>query len=132
MDSFPMLFINVCFVSALIAITKRLGSGQMSDNKLELEFDEAMMGIYESALSEAEYNATRFLTMLHEHRGLGTAHLLLHASKPSEGYTALYLKKRLDLTVEALIHDNPKWHALFSPEDLAICERRLRDYGYLD
>jgi hypothetical protein len=103
----------------------------MSDNKLELEFDEAMMGIYERALSEAKYNATRFLQMLHEHRGLGTARLLIHAAKPSEGYTALYLKKRLNLTVEALIHDDPKWHALFSPEDLAICERRLRDHGYL-
>jgi hypothetical protein len=28
----------------------------------------------------------------------------------SEGCTALWERGRLDLTVEALIHDNPQWH----------------------
>jgi len=37
------------------------------------EFDMAMMGIYRRAKSEAGYNATRFLQMLQEHRGLETA-----------------------------------------------------------
>jgi hypothetical protein len=49
----------------------------------------------------------------------------------SEGYTALWERGRLDLTVEAVIHDNPKWHTLFTQEDLEICTRRLRDYRYL-
>ena len=38
--------------------------------------------------------------MLHEHRGLETARILLHASSVSEGYVALWERKRLDLTVE--------------------------------
>ena len=103
----------------------------MPNNQLEREFDEAMMSIYQRALSEANYPANRFLQMLHEHRGLGTAMLLLHATKPSEGYAALWHRGRLDLTVEAVIYDNPKWHPLFSPDDLAICEKRLREYEYL-
>jgi hypothetical protein len=37
-----------------------------------------------------------------------------------------------DLTVEAVIHDNQKWHRLFTQEDLAICARRLREYRYLE
>ena len=53
-------------------------------------------------------------------------------TKVSEGYTALWERGRLDLTVEAVIHDNPKWHPLFTQEDLAICAKRLREYRYLE
>ena len=102
----------------------------MSDAALISEFDEEMLGIYERALSEAHYKATRFLTMLHENRGLETARLLIHSSSVSEGYTALWERKRLDLTVEAVVHDNPKWHPLFTRDELAICVKRLTDYGY--
>jgi hypothetical protein len=95
------------------------------------EFDQEMFRIYQRALSEANYNATRFLQMLDEHRGLQTALILLRAPRPSEGYTALWQRGRLDLTVEAVIHDNPRWHPLFSESDLAICVRRLTEYEYL-
>lgn len=72
-------------------------------NNIEYRFDIAMMDIYHRARNEARYVATRFLQMLHEHRGLETARLLLHSSTVSEGYTALWERGRLDLTVEALI-----------------------------
>jgi hypothetical protein len=88
-----------------------------------------MLRIYKRALSEAHYKATRFLAMLHEHRGLETARLLIHSPTLSEGYTALWERKRLDLTVEAVIRDNPKWHPLFTQEELEICVKRLTDYG---
>ena len=103
----------------------------MASEKLLAEFDEEMLGIYQRALTEADYPATRFLQMLHEHRGLETARILIHAPKVSEGYTALYLRHRLDLTVEAVIHDNPKWHELFTKEELDICTKRLAEYRYL-
>ena len=32
---------------------------------------------------------------------------------------------RLDLTLEACIHDNPPFHQLFNPETLAACDERL-------
>ena len=100
------------------------------DDKLIEQFDEEMLNIYQRALSEAHYNASRFLQMLHEHRGLVTARLLLHSTTVSEGYTALWQRKRLDLTVEAVIHENPKWHPLFTQEKLAICADRLVKYDY--
>jgi hypothetical protein len=103
----------------------------MADETLTGQFDQAMFDIYERALSEADYNATRFLHMLYEHRGLQTARILLHSVHVSEGYTALWERGRLDLTVEAIIHDNPKWHFLFTPADLAICTKRLKEYRYL-
>ena len=89
-----------------------------------------MHDVYRRALSEANYRAAIFLNMLHEHRGLETARILLHAANVSEGYTNLWKRGRLDLTVEAVIHDNPKWHTLFTKEELAICQRRLEDFEY--
>lgn len=99
-------------------------------NSLQQQFDEAMLDIYRTALSEANYNASYFLQMLGEHGGLETARLLIHKEKISDGYTALYLRNRLDLTVEALIHDNVKWQPLFTEQELQICGDRLQQYGY--
>ena len=98
-------------------------------NELENQFDTAMMNIYKKAKSEANYNATRFLHMLTEHRGLETAKLLLNSTTVSEGYIALWERGRLDLTVEALVLD-PKWHKLFNEEEVEIAEKRLKEYEY--
>jgi hypothetical protein len=49
------------------------------NKELEARFDDAMMDVYLRALNECDYKATRFLQMLHEHRGLETARILLHA-----------------------------------------------------
>ena len=95
------------------------------------EFDTVMMDIYTRALSEVNYNAPIFLRMLHEHRGLETARRLIHSPTVSKGYTTLWELGRLDLTVEALIIENERWQELFSDEEIAICERRLRDYEYV-
>jgi len=95
---------------------------------LQSKFDAAMMDIYRRALDEANYKATQFLQMLHEHRGLGTAQILLDSPGVSEGYTALWERNRLDLTVEALILQ-PEWQGLFTDEQLRIARERLREYG---
>jgi len=100
----------------------------MSD--LEREFDDRMMDIFRRAKSEANYNAVRFFEMLNVHRGVETAKILLHATAVSDGYTALWERKRLDLTVEALIFDNPKFHSLFTPSDIDKARRRLAEYKY--
>lgn len=59
---------------------------------LRQKFDDAMLGVYQRARDEAGYNATRFLRMLNELGGLGTARTLLHAETVSDGYAALYGK----------------------------------------
>lgn len=94
-------------------------------------FDEAMFRIYEAAKSEAGYTASAFLGMLGRLGGVLTAKQLINGTKPSDGYTALYERGRLDLTVEALVVGNEKWHALFSAEELARARKRLREYGYV-
>ena len=102
----------------------------MSVQALTKDFDKEMLGIYIRAKEEVNYTASRFHKMLREYGGVETAKILIHASNISEGYTILYTRKRLDLTVEAVIFDNPKWHDLFSESEHKIIKKRLRDYEY--
>jgi len=95
---------------------------------LEIEFHEAMLDIYRKAKSEAKYNAVRFLQMVTDHGDLEAAHTLIQSATVSEGYTALWERGRLDLTVEAMILNNERYQFLFSKEELAICAKRLKQY----
>lgn len=96
---------------------------------LEMRFHRAMVGIYESAKDECNYNATRFLQMLSERGGLATARALLATSAPSEGFTALWLCGRLDLTVEAHVL-KPEFATLFTEEEKAEARHRLKEHGF--
>jgi hypothetical protein len=102
----------------------------MNRETLVAQFDEEMLNIYRRAKAEAGYNASLFLQMLSEHGGLETARILIHKDKVSDGYTALCLRDRLDITVEAVIQDNPQWHSLFTPQELEVCARRLKEFNY--
>ena len=97
---------------------------------LEAQFTAAMFDIYRLAKSEAKYNATIFLQMITENGGGATAKTLINALQPTDGYTALYLRKRLDLTVEAVVVEHSRWHSLFTEEELDRARRRLIAYGY--
>ena len=97
---------------------------------LEAQFTEAMFNVYRRAKAEAKYNATLFLQMVTDNGGRMTAKTLINAPQPSDGYTALYLLGRLDLTVEAVVVENPRWHELFTPEELDKSAKRLRAYRY--
>ncbi|MBU0680136.1 MAG: hypothetical protein KKD73_01820 [Proteobacteria bacterium] len=95
---------------------------------METQFNEAMLDIYRKAKSEAKYNAIRFLQMVTDHGGIATAHILINSPTVSDGYTALWERDRLDLTVESMILENEEFHELFSKEELAICRERLSQY----
>jgi len=104
------------------------GNGPMPD--LQSQFNQAMFEIYERAKREAGYTANVFLSMLQRQGGLLTAKQLINASRPSDGYTALFERGRLDLTVEAMVLGDSRWHELFAPEELVRARKRLADYGY--
>lgn len=97
---------------------------------LENEFDEAMHNIYVTAVREAKYTPHEFHRMLLNRGGVATARDLINRAKPSDGYTNLYLRGFLRLTVEAVIFDHPRWHSLFTGEELEICRKRLVEYRY--
>jgi hypothetical protein len=97
---------------------------------LEKEFDAAMFDIYRRAKEEAGYTASIFLRMLHDRGGLSTARYLINAAQPSDGYTELYNRGHLELTVEAMVVENARWHTLFTPEEMQKARKRLSDYRY--
>jgi len=97
---------------------------------LEIRFHEAMISIYTRARDECSYIATRFLQMVNEVGGLEAAKALLHAAELSDGFTELWLRRRLDLTMEALIVQNPEWYPLFTQEEIQIALKRLSQCGY--
>jgi hypothetical protein len=98
-------------------------------DKLERRFHRAMVSIYETAKRELGYNATRFLQMISEQGGLATARQLLWDDKPSDGFTTLWERKRLDLTVEAHVIA-PEFAPLFTEADHERAINRLREYGW--
>lgn len=99
-------------------------------DRLKTQFQEAMFNIYRRAKEEAGYPANVFLKMLTDRGGLDTAKYLINAPKESDGYTALYELGRLDLTVEAEVVENERWHELFLPEEIERARKRLLKYGY--
>jgi hypothetical protein len=93
-------------------------------------FNLAMYDIYKKAKIEVKYIATRYLHMLDAHGGFETARILINSPTVSEGYSKLWELGRLDLTVEALIWDNPEYHILFSDIELQKVRKRLIEYKY--
>lgn len=101
----------------------------MTTDQLKKAFNKAMVQIFVRAEKEAKYRATIFHQMLTDYGGLMTAKkLVAPMSKVSDGYTALWERKRLDLTVEALIVRRP-WIDLFNAEEIATAKKRLKEYG---
>ncbi|MFW6161772.1 MAG: hypothetical protein ACODAJ_03330 [Planctomycetota bacterium] len=89
-----------------------------------------MIGIYEDANAQCGYVATRFLQMVTEQGGLQAAKSLLRATELSDGFTALWLAGRLDLTMEAMIVEDPVWRELFTSEELEIARNRLNQCNH--
>ena len=98
---------------------------------VERRFGEAMFAIYREA-RDIGYTPSIFLRMLNEKGALQTARQLINASQPSDGYTRLWELRRLDLSVEAVVHDNGEWHDLFTQDELQRCQKRLTAYGYFE
>ena len=90
-----------------------------------------MFAIYREA-RDIGYTPSIFLRMLNEKGALQTARQLINASRPSDGYTRLWELRRLDLSVEAVVHENPEWHGLFTRDELDRCRKRLTDYRYFE
>jgi hypothetical protein len=89
-----------------------------------------MAKIYQRARDETGYTATYLLSMLAEDGGVETARRLLASATVSTGFTSLWNRGRLDLTVEALVLD-PQFAGLFTADELDIARGRLAQFDYV-
>ena len=102
--------------------------GDQQGPSIESRFHGAMLNIYRIAKRDLSYNATRFHQMVEDQGGLRAAKQLL-ASPPSEGFSTLWEKGRLDLSMEAHVI-KPEFRELFSESEVRLAEERLRQFGY--
>jgi hypothetical protein len=91
---------------------------------LEKRFHQVMVDVYHKAKKELNYSATYFLQMVMELGGVETARRLLAKDEISDGFIELYLKERLDLTMEHQVIQ-PEFRPLFTPQEIATAESRL-------
>lgn len=78
------------------------------------------------------YNPTAFQVMVHEHGATEAVRRLLQppVEQPSDGFTRLWEMGRLDLADESLAGFDPRFEALFTPEERALSRERLALYSY--
>ncbi len=73
---------------------------------------------------------TRFRAMCAEHGAVEATRRLIHALHPSDTFSDLWVEKRLDLTVEAVILTEREWDALFDDADREAARKRLQDHEW--
>ena len=106
-----------------------VGEARLGMN-LEDSFHREMLRIYEEAKGFGYY-PNYFLGMVVDRGGLSSAKHLISGSQLSDGFVRLWEEGRLDLSVEALVLQEP-WSSLFTHEELAESCRRLDEVGYYD
>jgi hypothetical protein len=99
------------------------------DKKLENDLEREFRKAAEVCINLYKYRPSYFLQMLDNYGAVGTSIKLVTAPEFHEGFTKLWELGRLDLTVEAIILQNP-YNKLFSKEVLEKAFKRLKALGY--
>ena len=94
----------------------------------ELDFRNALLDAAKRC-RQIGYNPTAFIGMINSSSAVDAAKTLLAKRNTSDGFTELWQKSRLDLTVEAMVL-KPEWQGMFSPLELATARRRLAEVNY--
>lgn len=98
-------------------------------NLLKNKFNQDILFIIEES-KKIGYNPSRFIQMFYENNNDGVLLATkLIPQKETDGYTTLWQKGRLDLTLEALVTQS-KYNELFNPEIIEIARKRLIKSGY--
>lgn len=95
----------------------------------EREFHRAMVLGAKRLKKEIGYNPTRFLEMVGELGGAEAARRLMRGRDASDGFTTLWERGRLEMSVEAFVL-LPWYRGLFTDEQLATADRRLREHRF--
>jgi len=101
----------------------------MMDRNQDIKFTAFLRGKAMEAERAIRYRPTYFLGMLEDMGGYRTAVKLLSSKDVSEGFTKLFIGRRLDLTVEALVVES-EWRQAFDPVLLTLAEKKLSAVGY--
>jgi hypothetical protein len=101
----------------------------LPNRELEMELQSALLRATRECQALGCY-PTQFLNMLQDYGPVIAAVHQVMAEGDSESIETLDILQRLDLTVEAIILQDP-FRPLFLPEVLERAEQKLREFGYL-
>lgn len=102
----------------------------MSDRQhLEERFHQRCLSLADAVSAVRGAYPGYFSRGLDQDGAVANAEKLVLAQRPSQTFLELALIKRLDLTVEAVIHD-PQWRELFGEETRRTARRRLESHGW--
>jgi hypothetical protein len=108
----------------------RLSVSVATPKYLVSRFHMAMLQISDDVSAACDgYRPTQFRRLVSEEGGLGAARFVLHGTKPSSDFQELFRCNRLELSMEALVTQEP-WCQLFTPEELGQARKRLADVGF--
>ncbi|MFP5021905.1 GmrSD restriction endonuclease domain-containing protein [Pseudonocardia phyllosphaerae] len=122
-------------VDALRGYVQRLGeqvSGDTAENTdpvvdetpADGAFEKALYDVIERCRIELGYNAQNMRELIYQYGPADAVRRILNSRTVTDGYVRLWEAGRLDLAVETVVVD-PRFRALFSPEERAIAESRL-------
>lgn len=95
---------------------------------LKKDFHKEMIEICKES-KKIGYNPSRFIEMLAVKEGYLIARTFMQNPSQTDGFTKLWEKKRLDLTVENTILKD-KYIPLFSHEEREVAKKRLSEHDY--
>lgn len=99
---------------------------------VELDFQLALEDQLEQTIKHG-YHPTTFITMKERYGGVRACKRLIRTSDEKSGFERLKDMNRLDLTIEALIIDNLElFGQLFEPDEIEVCEFKLKHNGYFE
>jgi hypothetical protein len=75
------------------------------------------------------YKPHIFMDMRIEHGTIEAIKRLIHSEEVPSGFTTLWEKQRLDLSVENIIQE-PEWTSLFTDGDRQLAKKRLKAYNF--
>lgn len=96
--------------------------------KLTRELDEALLNTYREA-KKLGYTSSQFFQKLSKLRGVEAAKYYINMP-PAYGNDRLEKMNRLDLSVEAVVVENEKFHVLFEPAEIERARKRLIGANY--
>src|SRR5882672_8198789 len=97
-------------------------------DEAELDFRSALQDTVKEC-RKIRYSPTGFMGMITSSSAFEAVRTLLAKKTPSEGFTTLWEKGRLDLSVEAIVL-KPEWRGYFQPSELDTARRRLAEVKY--
>jgi hypothetical protein len=102
----------------------------MNDFEKKVQFDKKVKSAINEMMRKIGYRPSYLIKMISDDDSVVAVKSLLNGKTETYGFTTLFEKRRLDLSMENIVYSE-NWGDLFTEEEISIAKKRLKDYGYL-